>query len=148
MFLFSRETMVKSVQVFGRKKTATAVAYTKEGNGMIKVNGVPIDLLEPSALRYKVLEPVLLLGKKRFEGVDIRIRVRGSSFFQIPSNKLCFDWMSVLLRSGFLHIHDCESSLSFKSWFLSWISFPLILTDLFPRWWSNCPSVRYPTVHL
>ena len=83
--------MVKSVQVFGRKKTATAVAYTKEGNGMIKVNGVPIDLLEPSALRYKVLEPVLLLGKKRFEGVDIRIRVRGSSFFQIPSNKLCFD---------------------------------------------------------
>ena len=25
--------MVQSVQVFGRKKTATAVAYTKKGNG-------------------------------------------------------------------------------------------------------------------
>jgi len=69
--------MVKSVQVFGRKKTATAVAYTKEGNGMIKVNGVPIDLIQPATLRYKVLEPVLLLGKKRFEGVDVRIRCRG-----------------------------------------------------------------------
>merc|ERR1711983_717463 len=50
---------------------------TKEGNGMIKVNGVTIDLGQPSALRYKVLELVLLLGKKRFEGVDVRIRCRG-----------------------------------------------------------------------
>ena len=44
----------KSVQVFGRKKTATAVAFTKEGNGIIKVNGVPIDLVQPVTLRYKV----------------------------------------------------------------------------------------------
>lgn len=31
----------------------------------------------PDTLRYKVMEPVLLLGKDRFEQVDIRIRVKG-----------------------------------------------------------------------
>jgi hypothetical protein len=37
----------QSVQVFGRKKTATAVAFCTKGRGLIKVNGVPIELLEP-----------------------------------------------------------------------------------------------------
>eukprot|EP00126_Sphaerothecum_destruens_P003669 Sdes_comp17446_c0_seq2m6669 len=68
---------MESVQCFGRKKTATAVAYVKTGKGMIRVNGSPIDLVEPSTLRYKVYEPILLLGKQRFAGVDIRVRVKG-----------------------------------------------------------------------
>lgn len=67
----------QSVQVFGRKKTATAVAFCKRGNGLIKVNGRPLDLVEPVTLRMKVQEPVLLLGKERFAGIDIRVRVRG-----------------------------------------------------------------------
>ena len=29
---------IQSVQVFGRKKTATAVAYCKRGKGMIRVS--------------------------------------------------------------------------------------------------------------
>ena len=69
--------MAQSVQVFGRKKTATAVAFCKRGNGMIKVNGRPLHLVEPVTLRMKVQEPVLLLGKERFAGIDIRVRVRG-----------------------------------------------------------------------
>ncbi|EDV28678.1 40S ribosomal protein S16 [Trichoplax sp. H2] len=69
--------MSRSVQVFGRKKTATAVAYCKEGRGSIKVNGAPLELVQPETLRYKVLEPILLLGKDKFAGVDIRVRVRG-----------------------------------------------------------------------
>ncbi|XP_032766163.1 40S ribosomal protein S16-like isoform X2 [Rattus rattus] len=51
---------LQSVQVFGRRKTATAVDHCKRGNGLIKL-----------------LEPVLLLGKERFAGVDIRVRVKG-----------------------------------------------------------------------
>merc|ERR1712025_1105854 len=66
-----------SVQVYGRKKTATAVAHCKRGKGLIKVNGRPLEQMEPETLRYKINEPVLLLGKARFEGVDIRIRVKG-----------------------------------------------------------------------
>ena len=65
------------MQVFGRKKTATAVAHCKEGNGLIKVNGFPLHLVEPATLRYKLEEPLLLLGKEKFEGVDIRVRVKG-----------------------------------------------------------------------
>ncbi|KAJ6651602.1 hypothetical protein lerEdw1_020803 [Lerista edwardsae] len=67
---------LQSVQVFGRKKTATAVAHCKRGNGLIKVNGRPLEMIEPRTLQYKLLEPVLLLGKERFTGVDIRVRVK------------------------------------------------------------------------
>ena len=45
---------LRSVQVFGRKKTATAVAHCKAGKGLIKVNGRPLALVEPRTLRQKV----------------------------------------------------------------------------------------------
>ncbi len=60
---------IESVQVFGRKKNATAVAYCKRGHGLIKVNGCPIELVEPEILRTKTYEPVLLLGQQRFANV-------------------------------------------------------------------------------
>lgn len=68
---------VESVQCFGRKKTAVAVTYCKRGRGLIKINGCPIELIEPEILRYKAYEPILLLGRQRFAGVDMRIRVKG-----------------------------------------------------------------------
>ncbi|CAK0785305.1 40S ribosomal protein S16 [Coccomyxa viridis] len=68
---------IQSVQTFGRKKTAVAVAYVKAGSGLLKLNGSPLELVQPDTLRWKVMEPVLLLGKHRFEAVDIRIRVKG-----------------------------------------------------------------------
>ncbi|XP_030741987.1 40S ribosomal protein S16-like isoform X1 [Echinops telfairi] len=52
--------LLQSVQVFERKKTATAVAHCKQGNSLIKL-----------------LEPVLLLGKEWFAGVNIRVWVKG-----------------------------------------------------------------------
>ncbi|KAL0922234.1 40S ribosomal protein S16 [Dendrobium catenatum] len=69
--------ITKSVQCFGRKKTAVAVTHCKAGKGLIKVNGVPIELVKPEILRYKAFEPILLAGLDRFRGVDMRIRVRG-----------------------------------------------------------------------
>jgi len=66
-----------SVQCFGRKKTAVAVTHCKKGRGLMKINGTPIELVEPDILRFKAMEPVLLLGKHRFAGVDMRIRVKG-----------------------------------------------------------------------
>merc|ERR1712214_37020 len=68
---------IQSVQVFGRKKTATAVAYCKRGKGIIRVNGKPLEQIEPKPLQFKLQEPILLLGKDRFSEVDIRIRVKG-----------------------------------------------------------------------
>ena len=65
------------VQTFGKKRNATAVAICRAGKGNIKVNGVPLALLEPEIIRTKVMEPLLLLGLDRFAKYDIRITVRG-----------------------------------------------------------------------
>merc|ERR1712167_292052 len=51
--------------------------HSRSGQGLIKVNGRPLEQVEPKALQYKLQEPILLLGKDRFADVDIRIRVKG-----------------------------------------------------------------------
>ena len=61
---------VQSVQCFGKKKTATAVAHCKQGKGLIRVNGKPLSLVEPQMLRFKVYEPVLILGPDKFGTFD------------------------------------------------------------------------------
>ena len=72
-----KESTTESVQCFGRKKTSTALAFVKRGTGLIKVNGVPISLVQPEILKLKIFEPVLLIGTDRFQQVDIRVRVKG-----------------------------------------------------------------------
>lgn len=74
------ETKGQLVQTFGKKKNAVAVATVRAGKGVFRVNGSPVDVLEPAALRVKVMEPVLLLGLHRFQNLDIRVRVRGSGY--------------------------------------------------------------------
>ena len=68
------------VQCFGRKKNAVGVAAVRKGKGVLRVNGSPVDLLEPQSLRIKVLEPIHLLGLARFKDLDIRVRVRGGGY--------------------------------------------------------------------
>eukprot|EP00803_Ostreobium_quekettii_P009958 evm.model.scf_285EXC.2 EVM.evm.TU.scf_285EXC.2 scf_285EXC:9448-10588(+) len=68
---------MEAVQTFGRKKNAVAVAHCKRGKGLLKLNGMPLELIKPDTLRYKAFEPILLLGRDKFQDVDIRIRVRG-----------------------------------------------------------------------
>merc|ERR1712166_18509 len=75
----STDDIMESVQTFGRKKTAVAVAFVKKGVGRVKINGVPIELVEPEVLRYKVWEPILLRAN-RYSDVDIRIRVKGGGY--------------------------------------------------------------------
>ena len=69
--------MTKSVQVFGRKKTATAVAYCCEGSGLVKLNGTPINQIQSETLRAKVLEPLQLIGEEAWGNLNIRVRVNG-----------------------------------------------------------------------
>ena len=70
-------TIQLSVLSYDRKKTATAVAFAKQGRGLIKINGQPVELIQPEQLRLKVFEPVLILGQEKFANLDIRIRVKG-----------------------------------------------------------------------
>lgn len=59
------------------QKTAIAVAHCKLGKGVMKLNGQPIDIMQPECLKMKAIEPVLLLGAERFANLDIRITVKG-----------------------------------------------------------------------
>ena len=45
---------------------------------MIRVNGRPLDLIEPASMRTKAFEPVFLIGGNRFKDLSIRVRVKGS----------------------------------------------------------------------
>jgi small subunit ribosomal protein S16e len=67
----------QKVMTFGRKKKAVAVVSCNKGKGMIKVNGVPLHLVEPEPLRLKVQEPIMLVGKDKFRDVDIRVFTKG-----------------------------------------------------------------------
>jgi small subunit ribosomal protein S16e len=68
---------VSSVQVFGRKRTATAIAYCWAGTGLIKLNGTPLDLIASETLKAKLLEPLQLLPEAQWHDLNIRLRVSG-----------------------------------------------------------------------
>ena len=55
--------------------------------------GSPLELLQPETLRWKVMEPVNLLGKEKFSAVDIRLRVKGgghvSQAYGVAYSALC-----------------------------------------------------------
>ena len=68
---------MKCVQVFGRKRTATAIAFCKEGSGLIKLNGKPLDQVASETLKAKLLEPLNIIGEEVYSKLDIRLRVHG-----------------------------------------------------------------------
>jgi len=71
------DTKKNYVQTFGRKKTAVAVAIVRPGKGGIRINGFPVETISPDLLRYKVEEPVLILGREKFANLDIKIKSNG-----------------------------------------------------------------------
>ena len=95
---------LQSVQVFGRKKTATAVAYCKRGKGLLKVNGRPLELVEPKALQFKLMEPVLLLGKDRYSTLIVDLLTEGTIIVKTVKKDVlmqnCLD--SLTLTSAFV----------------------------------------------
>ena len=56
--------------------------------------GSPLDLVLPETLRWKVAEPLLLLGKQRFANVDIRVRVKGGGHVSqiYGTSGSCWQW--------------------------------------------------------
>merc|ERR1719167_1140307 len=70
-------TQATSLSVVGRKKTAKAVAKIQQGSGIITVNKKPLDLFGVPSLVSKLYDPINLLGKEVFSGLDIEIKVSG-----------------------------------------------------------------------
>ena len=67
------------VNTSGKRKTAIARATVKKGKGRVRVNSIPLEILTPELARLKIMEPMLISGKKS-EIVDIDINVQGGGF--------------------------------------------------------------------
>jgi len=52
--------MAKLVHVAGKRKESIARATISEGNGMVRVNSVPLDVYSPIAARLKVKESIMV----------------------------------------------------------------------------------------
>ncbi|ELY95082.1 30S ribosomal protein S9P [Natrialba hulunbeirensis JCM 10989] len=61
----------------GKKKTAVARATVSEGEGRVRINSKPVELVEPEMSRLKMLEPFRIAGDELRDGVDIDVRVEG-----------------------------------------------------------------------
>jgi small subunit ribosomal protein S9 len=66
----------KVVITTGKRKTATARAYTKNGTGKFRINDTPVELYPVALLKDKLMEPILLIGEKSAV-IDVDISVSG-----------------------------------------------------------------------
>ena len=67
---------MKPIVTSGKRKKATARAVIKDGTGIVRINQVLIQHVEPHMLRMKLEEPILLSGTKTAK-VDIDVKVHG-----------------------------------------------------------------------
>jgi small subunit ribosomal protein S9 len=61
----------------GKKKTAIARATVRDGDGRVRINGRPIELVAPETSRLKMQEPFRIAGEELRDGVDISVTVDG-----------------------------------------------------------------------
>lgn len=53
---------MKKIHASGKRKTAIARATLTQGNGLIRINSVLIEFVEPKMSRLKLMEPLILAG--------------------------------------------------------------------------------------
>jgi small subunit ribosomal protein S9 len=61
----------------GKKKTAIARATVRDGEGRIRINSRPVELVDPEVARLKMLEPFRIAGEDLRSQVDIDVDVSG-----------------------------------------------------------------------
>jgi small subunit ribosomal protein S9 len=62
-----------------QRKTCRALATISKGNGKVRINNVPAEVMEPKIAKEMVLTPINLLGESR-NRVDINVKVQGGGF--------------------------------------------------------------------
>ncbi len=67
---------MKVVVASGKRKSAVARAAVRKGTGLVRINGVPIEVHEPHLARVMMMEPLTLAGE-RSSKVDIDVNVIG-----------------------------------------------------------------------
>ncbi len=67
---------MKTVIASGKRKRAIARATLQQGSGIVKVNNVSIESVQPKITRMRIQEPIILAGDLA-DKVDIRVKVLG-----------------------------------------------------------------------
>ena len=65
---------------FASRKTASAHVYITKGVGKIRINNIPVEMLEPEIAREVVLMPLEIIGEELRDKVNISVRVKGGGF--------------------------------------------------------------------
>ncbi len=60
----------------GKRKAAVARATVRKGQGLVRFNDRPLELVEPELVRQKIQEPLLMVGEKA-RHLDITVHARG-----------------------------------------------------------------------
>jgi len=69
----------KVLVVSGKRKTSIARAVIKPGKGRVRVNKVPVELIQPTIARDKIMETLLVAGDV-WKNLDINVTVKGGGF--------------------------------------------------------------------
>ncbi|UIO98767.1 30S ribosomal protein S9 [Halobaculum sp. CBA1158] len=64
----------------GKKKTAVARATVTDGEGRVRIDSQPVELVEPETARLKMLEPFRIAGEDLRSEVDVEVSVDGGGF--------------------------------------------------------------------
>ena len=70
----------KVVNTSGKRKTAVARATALKGSGKVRVNHIPLEIVEPKLARLKMEEPIFIAGKTA-EKLDIAVTVSGGGIY-------------------------------------------------------------------
>ena len=66
----------ESIQAIGKRKKAVARATIVEGSGKVRINSVPLELIEPKYRRMRIKEALVIAGDI-VNSFDISVNVRG-----------------------------------------------------------------------
>ena len=71
--------MKKPIVATGKRKTSIARARVKEGKGIVRINKINLNVVEPELARLKIQEPLVLASD--FAGkLDIKVNVKGGGW--------------------------------------------------------------------
>jgi len=71
-----KKKKTKAIQAIGTRKKAIARATIKEGRGIIRINSIPLDLIEPRYRNMRIKEALMIAGDLA-SNVDIDVDVSG-----------------------------------------------------------------------
>jgi len=101
--------MVKVITTSGKRKTAIARATVRKGTGIIRINKVPLPLVQPELIRLKVMEPLTMAGAEISGQIDIDVDIRGGGMMGQAEAARCaiargiVNWTNdMALRDSFL----------------------------------------------